>query len=751
MSMIIRKSNGNGWRRYASGRLFYGKPKLTIKYSAQVSAGEAPGFITVRDKLKSLVSGMVATGGTPIVDALYEASNYFGGQPVDYGKTRGYSYYVSGNHRVSTPASYTGGSVNIDARCTASDPNNYYCRTENIGGTPTYISPIESSCQSNHIVLLSDGEPSTHYAHSKVLAKTQAGNCSDGNWARRCGVELAQWMNTADQNTAVAGVQTVKTHTVGLSINSTFLQNLASAGGGQYHTVSSSQALASAFNEILSEVAATETSIVSAGTTVNQFNRLTHRDDLYFSVFKPEATPRWSGNLKKYKLKADASGISRVHDSSTPPIPAINESTGYFDNAAKSFWSTTADGSTVQDGGAANRLSLTDAATGSDRNIYTYTGSGAPNYVDLTHANHALDESNKNRITKALLGIESEDNKYHTNLLKWARGVDILDDDNDGSTTDIRLHMGDPMHSRPLIVNYSGGSETSPNSTVFVSTNEGLLHGFDTETGKERFAFMPKELLGNLNKFFQNESSVRHPYGLDGHLSYLLEDTNNNTTIDSGEKAMLYSGMRRGGRNYYALDINNKTKPKLAWSIIGGETGFEQLGQTWSKMLPTKIKVNGAEKRVLIFAGGYDTKQDPLPEGTADVRREDNIGRAIYIVDAFTGKKIWTGSGVATQSGPGAFAYFSDMKYSIPSNIRVIDIDTDGLADQMYVGDMGGQLWRFDINNFDDGQPLVTGDTIAEFAQSSSTSGARRFFYEPDVALHSHDGEKLLTIGIGSG
>ena len=38
------------------------------------------------------------------------------------------------------------------------------------------------------------------------------------------------------------------------------------------------------------------------------------------------------------------------------------------------------------------------------------------------------------------------------------------------------------------------------------------------------------------------------------------------------------------------------------------------------------------------------------------------------------------------------------MTHSIPAGIRVLDIDQDGYADRMYVGDMGGRVWRFDIS-----------------------------------------------------
>jgi type IV pilus assembly protein PilY1 len=97
------------------------------------------------------------------------------------------------------------------------------------------------------------------------------------------------------------------------------------------------------------------------------------------------------------------------------------------------------------------------------------------------------------------------------------------------------------------------------------------------------------------------------------------------------------------------------------------------------------------------------------------------------------------------------------MLYSIPSDISVVDINGDDLADQLYVGDMGAQIWRFDITNgATDAASLVTGGVIADFSRnpadgSHDAANNRRFYYAPDVALLNRDGTKYLSISVGSG
>src|SRR5690606_36220252 len=110
------------------------------------------------------------------------------------------------------------------------------------------------------------------------------------------------------------------------------------------------------------------------------------------------------------------------------------------------------------------------------RKVYTYGGiSGdlAGHESNLLHEDNAL-------LTKALLDIEIETNAYRTDLLKWARGVDVLDDDDDGSFSDVRRYLGDPLHSKPVVITY-GDTLEEPDITIFMTTNEGFLHAFDAD------------------------------------------------------------------------------------------------------------------------------------------------------------------------------------------------------------------------------------------------------------------------------
>jgi len=81
---------------------------------------------------------------------------------------------------------------------------------------------------------------------------------------------------------------------------------------------------------------------------------------------------------------------------------------------------------------------------------------------------------------------------------------------------------------------------------------------------------------------------------------------------------------------------------------------------------------------------------------------------------------------------------FNDMQYSIPSQVRSIDINFDGIIDQLYVGDMGGQIWRMDFNSdtstSNSIDSRITAGVIGEFAGDTPKSN-RRFYYPPDVSV----------------
>ncbi len=647
----------------------------------------------VRDNMKGLVKSMYAKDGTPLVDLLYQAASYYTALP---GKHKG----------------------------------------------PT--SPIESSCQANYLVLMTDGQANhtdTETANS-VIAKSKTligGDCASrdsadkiyGKDGETCGVEIAKWLNSVDQSNTLDGDNTVITHTVGFALQTDasakkFLADVATAGGGKAYTADDASALASAFSSIIQEALASDTTFVSATAPVNSFNRQDHKDQLYFSLFRASNTDRWPGNLKRYRMGIQ-NGSPLVLDADGSA--AIDANSGFFRSSARSWWSSGNDGSNVVLGGAANQL-----PSPTSRNLWTnINGDTTLNRIEtLTPAQTAIYTGN------------------HSNWINYIRGYET-------GTTTARNALGDPIHATPTVVTYqctgtvdSYGNCSSEKQSVIVGTNEGFVQMFDTNTGAEQFAFMPKELLGNIKRLAANANmNTSHLYGMDNSVTVWTHDENKDGEINGSDFVYAYATMGRGGRNIYALDITNPTAPKLKWQIKGGSGDFSRLGQTWSAPVKAKIKVGATERDVLIFAGGYDTNQDKKPASVDNVRRTDGMGNDLFIVDAESGARLWS-----------AYKAGIDMKYSVPSRVSVIGLETDaagkavvnkqGLVTQIFVGDMGGQVWRFLINNGSSGNGLATGKVFASIA-SDTAATARRFYHEPAIALINANNKVNLTVSIGSG
>ncbi|MBU2963977.1 PilC/PilY family type IV pilus protein [Amphritea sp. 2_MG-2023] len=685
---------------------------------------------TVRTTMIDIINEMEQTGNTPIVETLYEAALYYRGEGVDYGKQRG--VYRRAKDRVSHPLSYTGGTLVQPAGCTADNLSSSYCEDEEITGNPVYTSPITESCQANYIVMLTDGNPVGSFDQTKIKEMMGYGDSDscNGSGAYACGHDLVAYLNNNDQLASMGDDQTVKTFTIGFNFSSDWMQEMAVEGGGSFHEASSSADLVDAFDAIIKSIKATDSTYVAPSVTSNQFNRFSHRDDIYYSLFKPQETAQWVGNLKKYRLAGNPAQVVDADGNA-----AVDDTTGFFKDDARSEWSATADGNSVENGGMASRLPAPET-----RRIYTYLGS-QPVLNDGTEllSAYPLNSSNTD-ITRDLLDIPSQSSSYRSGLLNWVIGFE-----GDGVTP--RYAIGDPLHSSPVLMTYDSDSDAQTyDSTIFIGTNEGFIHAVDTDTGEEVFSFIPEELLGNLDTYYSNEIVSPRPYGMDGDITLWSNDENNDGDyFDDDDFVYLYAGMRRGGRSYYALDVSDRAAPKMLWQIKGGSsgtTGFAELGQTWSAPKKLQIRFDNEVHDVLLFAGGYDENQDNV-----NVRTADTMGRAIYMVNAEDGSLFWSAGSDNSYN-----LELTDMRYSLPSDINIVDIDGDGLTDQFYVGDMGGQVWRFDINqsNVSDKTDLVNGGVIADLAGDTAASN-RRFYYPPDLSINVTGSNRYMGVAIGSG
>jgi len=668
---------------------------------------------------------------TPLCESLFEASRYFAGDSVDFGdddKNQGADYKA--NKPPMDPLAST---------------------------SSVYNTPFGGCSDLVHVILITDGEPTNdHAADSKIKALTSSEQKEDGgelqfdedgnpimvtytfsgapytaDGSNSYLPALAEWMFTRDINPNIDGIQRVSTTTVGFSSGAAdaaeLLEETAEKGGGSFYFAESGVDLTNALLADLRKLPITNQTLTSASVAANNFDRTQTLNSVYYAMFTPQNSPRWQGNLKKYKVVNDEQVGSN-------DIVAIDDKTGQFSKAVKSFWSSSVDGNKVAEGGVAEMLEAK-----SNRTIYTNTG-----------ASNGLETFNKTNIegfyggtTEAATALAVHEDNL-ASYIDWAIGTDVDDEDRDDSTTDKRGDIfADPLHSKPLVVNYGGATASTQDIRIIIGTNAGALHMFkdNGDTVDETWAFMPNEFFDLIAPLRDNASGGKKLYGIDGQITSYVDDANGDGVINSGEDAWIFFGLRRGGTTYYALDISSPdSKPTLMWKIDSNTAGFGELGQSWSKpkIIFSELNVSGGvAKPTLVFGGGYDTNKDSKSAGT-----DDSVGRAVYMVDAETGVLKWS---LAPSGGTTTFAGTD----SIPSAIGSLDSNSDGLADRLYFGDTGGNVWRVDMPSEN------TSDvSVFKLAELGGTTNAtdRRFFYEPSIvrAFISETIETTYTDELGN-
>jgi type IV pilus assembly protein PilY1 len=668
--------------------------------------------------MKADIDSLNADGCTPLSETMYEAYLYLSGNPVKYG-INSRKFPGNGGAQPSIPSS----------RVT--------------GNQSQYKSPLLESCQKNFIVLLTDGLPTADDSANANIQGLIGHNCA-GSGDGKCLEEIAQYMYENDMRPTLAGVQNVTTYTIGFGpevTGSNTLKNTAAGAGGVFYEASDTATLSTVLTSIVRTILDFNTSFTAPAVSVNAFNRTQNLNDLYVTVFKPTETYRWPGNVKKYRLGADGT-INDANDA-----PAVEVTTGFFRKTAQSFWSAVVDGDNVQRGGAASKLPAP-----ASRKLYSNINTA----LALTAAGNQVTVANA-AITTAMLGLGAAEAPGRDAIINWLRGADIDDENGNGSTTDARFEMGDPMHGRPATVIY-GGTVASPDpndGVVYAVTNSGYLHAISTVDGTELWSFIPQQLLARARNLHQNDAVASRVYGLDGNIRVIKNEVNENGVIEPslGETVRIYVGMRRGGSDYFGFDVTDRNAPTLLWKIGPNEAGTKRLtnaGQSWSTPSVARVNISGAtqntHQQVLVFGGGYDTVQDNGAYAT------DTSGNQIFMVDAESGDVLWY-AGPATDAG--ADLQLASMTHGIPADVRVFDYTGDGYADRMYAADMGGRVWRFDINNGLTRANLVTGGVFASLGNAHlgthPIATTRRFYDAPDVAFLTSGGRTWINIALGSG
>lgn len=491
---------------------------------------------------------------------------------------------------------------------------------------------------------------------------------------------------TQDHSTTFVGTQNVIVHTIGFAVSegerdaaNEVLEEAAENGGGAFYYSSNEGELEAALEDAIRQITA---ATFTFATPVIPTTSATGLSRAYMAAVQSDPSrPFWRGYVKAYNRDSD--GL--VPTDSTTGVP--------LDSALA--WE------------AGQKLTEKAAA---DRTIYTVIGGTLQSFAT----------SNSN-LTQALLGAASSTER--DKIIDFIRGVDVNDEDADSNLTEDRAwKLGDIFHSTPVVVTapflpssdatYAAFRETyaARTAVVLVGSNDGMLHAFRESDGVELWGFIPNDQLSRLKNL--TTPTGEHGFFLDS--SPVAADVK----IGGTWKTIVVFGERRGGRYYHALDVTDTANPSYLWSFTDSK-----IGETWSEPIIGKIKMSdGTDKYVAFFGGGYDTASN------------NATGKVFFAVDIATGQTLWEYYQSTTADDR------KYMHYSIPASPLVLDLNLNGYIDRIYIGDVAGQVWRFDLSEA----------TTLSSGQASNWTGKLFFAAVTPTTSAPSDGEYLPAQAIYS-
>lgn len=466
------------------------------------------------------------------------------------------------------------------------------------------------------------------------------------------------------------------------------------------NTAELNQALRKAFDAIYaSRFSFSGTSVAASRASSDNF--------LYDASFQPVAgDPFWRGSLKKYSINGDGT-LTELWD-------------------------------------AASMLNGNTA-----RNIKTYKSG----LIDFEH----------NRVSNDDIGLQGGD--AWQAVIAYIRGEATPDHWKLGDlfhSNPITIGKPNPYFNDPRDKNnkfavFRSGQQTRA-KIIVAGANDGQLHAFDGDGGSEVWSFIPPNLLGKL-KFLAHSShptSLTHQFFVDGPISAadIWLGTGDGTAKGDNEwKTYIVFGEGKGVRNknneaaplwsssescdsarpedfsstytsnqykyycgpylwssssscdtgfsatytpayshycgYYAFDVTHTGSiPGYGWRInsdpVTGGTDISHgtyLGEPWSRMAIGRVHIGGNETWAGFIGGGYGQSGD--------------AGKGFFVIDLKDGHILWS---------------YTHTNYGIPASPAIVDTDNDGFVDTAYVGNLGGEMWKFTFCTQAQGSSCGTGN-----------------------------------------
>jgi type IV pilus assembly protein PilY1 len=563
------------------------------------------------------------------------------------------------------PETNSTGTQEIKASATQSPMAGLMKRAQTLfAGNP----PTTNGCVAQrYVVLVTDGLPTMDLNHNNwpPLGSTAAAGYGvtavfngDGSLHIGAGTNDQALIDVINKLTALnSGANPIKTYIIGVGAGvdpsknpsaAATLTAMSIAGGtGAYFPATSPQAVTAALQTIITNILAETESTASAAvnTTGLNVNSVVYQSQFVTS----DVYQDWTGNVLAF------------------PISPI---TGIVDTLpADIVWSA----QTRLDTQASRVIATWDPVAGAGTPFEWHPGNPPTGIAAST-----------------LLGTDLESYLPDTNgqdVLQYLRGSTAQEQRNGGTFRNRAHILGDIIDSDPAYVGASAENIQSASyiafeavtatrpPTLYIGGNDGMLHAFDTTTGSERFAYLPRGSYANIVNLVSPYYNAQHKFYVNG--SPQAADVQ---FADLTWHSVLVGTERQGGNSAFALDITDPnamtTEAGLAsnvlWDFVDPDMG---LGFS----SPAIANTNSGWQ--VFFGNGYNSA---------------NEKPFLYALDPQHGTinaKIDLCAAVPTACNLGAANGLSTL----------IAVNSSGAvtatANLIYAGDLQGNLWRVDVSN----------------------------------------------------
>lgn len=325
--------------------------------------------------------------------------------------------------------------------------------------------------------------------------------------------------------------------------------------------------------------------------------------------------------------------------------------------------------------------------------------------------------------------------------------------------------LGDIINSGPVYVGPPASSQVGTGYSTFYSTyqsrtpvvyvgaNDGMLHGFNANTGDEVMAYVPNALFGTLNQL--TSTTYNHRAYVDA------TPTVSEAQIGDAWKSILTAGFGGGAQGVFALDVTD-----AAGSIGSGFGGANVLWEFTDKDDPDMGNVMGRPVIAKLMKG-KDTNGLPVYDWyvivgngiNTNVDDKNSNPAAPSVLFILSLNKSGTGKWVRNTNywkitTPGATvspAMANGM--STPALIA----GASGATMLAYAGDLQGNLWKFNLSgasstwneNTDGALPAFGGSAVQPmFIATDKALGQRQpITMQPSVAYAP--GGYIVMFGTG--